>query len=318
MTTDSPDATHYSAGRMHYRVLTPASQSVRRLSLRDFRAWVPRIVSRSALASKESKHAAPSSPCLVRGTRRHRRLRRGAGAGRPVGRRRACLCQRQHDGRQHGRRVRPPRGRVPDTPGRGRPSRSVGPAPATASPRRAPSRPHPTAGTWSRWTPVAVSSPWSRLHRDGTPTLVGHPVSSGGVRPVSLTISRQGLAYVANVGDGGSNYTGFRLGDDGSLAAVPKSTVPGPEGSGVGDVFFNATADRLVGTRDNTSLIDSFTVRPTSRRSPRPGPPSLRRTSGRSVQSSGPPTPLSCMSATPTPAPGTALSRRSTSTAGAS
>jgi hypothetical protein len=26
-------------------------------------------------------------------------------------------------------------------------------------------------------------------------------------------------------------------------------------------VFFNSTTDRLVGTRDNTSLIDSFTVR---------------------------------------------------------
>jgi 6-phosphogluconolactonase len=112
-----------------------------------------------------------------------------------------------------------------------------------------------------------------RVHRDGTPTLVGHPVSSGGVRPVSLTISSQGLLYVANVGNGGSNYTGFRLGDDGSLTPLPKSTVPVPEGSGVGDVFFNSTADRLVGTRDNTSLIDSFTVRANGRLVAAPGSP---------------------------------------------
>ncbi len=104
-----------------------------------------------------------------------------------------------------------------------------------------------------------------RVHGDGRPTLVGHPVSSGGVRPVSVTISRRGLVYVANVGNGGSNYTGFRLDDDGSLSRIPKSTVPVPEGSGVGDVFFNSTADRLVGTRDNTSLIDSFAVRSNGR-----------------------------------------------------
>lgn len=113
-----------------------------------------------------------------------------------------------------------------------------------------------------------------RVGADGTPTLVGQPVSSGGVRPVSVTVSRAGLVYVANVGNGGSNYTGFRLHeDDGSLTAIPGSTVPVPEGSGVGDVFFNSTADRLVGTRDNTSLIDSFAVRPNGRLVAAPGSP---------------------------------------------
>ena len=112
-----------------------------------------------------------------------------------------------------------------------------------------------------------------RLDRAGAPHLVGRPVSSHGVRPVSVTISRKNLVYVANVGDGGSNYTGFRLHDDGRLSAVPKSTVPVPEGSGVGDVFFNSTADRLVGTRDNTSLIDSFAVRPDGRLAAAAGSP---------------------------------------------
>jgi 6-phosphogluconolactonase len=38
-----------------------------------------------------------------------------------------------------------------------------------------------------------------------------------------------------------------------------------PAGSGVGDVLFNSTSDRLVCTRDNTSLTDSFTVGPDGR-----------------------------------------------------
>ena len=50
-----------------------------------------------------------------------------------------------------------------------------------------------------------------RLTARGVPRLVGAPVSSGGVQPVSLAINRFGLVYVANVGDGGSNYTGFLL-----------------------------------------------------------------------------------------------------------
>jgi len=104
-----------------------------------------------------------------------------------------------------------------------------------------------------------------RLGTDGAPHLVGRPVASGGVRPVSITIAPSGLVYVANVGDGGSNYTGFRFHDDGVLTAVPHSTVPVPEGSGVGDVLFNSTGDRLVGTRDNSSLIDSFAVLPNGR-----------------------------------------------------
>jgi 6-phosphogluconolactonase len=46
-----------------------------------------------------------------------------------------------------------------------------------------------------------------------------------------------------------------------------------PEGSGVGSVFFNSTGYKLVGTRDNTSLIDSFTVRRDGRLVAAPGSP---------------------------------------------
>ncbi len=112
-----------------------------------------------------------------------------------------------------------------------------------------------------------------RVGRDGVPTLVGTPVSSGGVQPVSIAINRFGLVYVANVGNGGSNYAGFVLTSLGRLIPLPQHTVGVPEGSGVGDVFFNSTGDRLVGTRDNTSLIDSFTVRLDGRLVAAPGSP---------------------------------------------
>ena len=50
-----------------------------------------------------------------------------------------------------------------------------------------------------------------RITAGGVPVLVGQPVSSGGVQPVSVAISRSGLVYVANSGAGGSGYSGFRL-----------------------------------------------------------------------------------------------------------
>jgi len=99
-----------------------------------------------------------------------------------------------------------------------------------------------------------------RVGAHGVPTLVGSPVSSGGVEPVSIAVRADGLVYVANVGAGGSNYAGFRLSNTGRLTPLASSTVAVPEGSAVGDVFFNNVGNRLVGTRDATSVIDSFTV----------------------------------------------------------
>ena len=104
-----------------------------------------------------------------------------------------------------------------------------------------------------------------RVTAGGVPVLVGHPVSSGGIKPVSIAVSPFGLVYVANSGTGGSNYTGFQLQLDGSLTPIPNSTYPVPDGSGLGDVFFNALGDHLVGTRTGTSQIDSFAVLPGGR-----------------------------------------------------
>lgn len=90
-----------------------------------------------------------------------------------------------------------------------------------------------------------------RITANGAPQLVGRPIWSGGVRPVSIAINRFGLVYVANVGDGGSNYAGFLLTPFGRLIPLPYTTVPVPEGSAVGDVLFNSTGDRPLPLRDH-------------------------------------------------------------------
>ncbi len=112
-----------------------------------------------------------------------------------------------------------------------------------------------------------------RVTGGGVPVLVGQPVSSGGVQPVSVAVSQRGLVYVANSGAGGSGYSGFRLNPVGKLIPIPHSTVTVPDGSGVGDVFFNPTGDRVVGTRTGTSEIDSFVVLPNGRLLAAPGSP---------------------------------------------
>jgi len=101
-----------------------------------------------------------------------------------------------------------------------------------------------------------------RITANGVPVLVGQPVSSGGITPVSLAVSPFGLVYVANQGNGGSGYSGFRLSFGGSLTPIAGSTVTVPDGSGLGDVFFNAFGNHLIGTRTGTSMIDSFVVLP--------------------------------------------------------
>jgi 6-phosphogluconolactonase (cycloisomerase 2 family) len=99
-----------------------------------------------------------------------------------------------------------------------------------------------------------------RINGSGSLRLVpGGVVSSGGVLPVSVAIHAD-LVYVANAGDGGSDYTGFRLRPNGRLEPVAGSTVALPDGSQPGDVLFNGDGTKLAGTRVGTSQIDSFSV----------------------------------------------------------
>ena len=99
-----------------------------------------------------------------------------------------------------------------------------------------------------------------RIRHDGSLRLVHDGVvSSGGVLPDSVAIHGN-LVYVANSGNGGSNYTGFTLNPGGHLRPLRGSTVALPDGSAQADVLFNGTGTKLVGTRVGSSLIDSFTV----------------------------------------------------------
>ena len=110
-----------------------------------------------------------------------------------------------------------------------------------------------------------------RIEPDGSLQLAS-VVSSGGVLPVSIAVHGD-LVYVANAGPADSNYTGFRLAPSGSLTPVPNSTVALPSAAQPGDVLFNSTGTKLIGTRVGTSQIDSFTVGLNGRLTAAPGSP---------------------------------------------
>jgi hypothetical protein len=113
-------------------------------------------------------------------------------------------------------------------------------------------------------------------HNGGLQQVSGGAVSSDGVSPVSVAVhpasrpedgrsrgsddDQHDLVYVANAGANAPNYTGFTLSEDGQLRPLAGSTVPLPAGSQPGDVLFNSTGTKLVGTRVGTSEIDSFRV----------------------------------------------------------
>src|SRR5947208_1554362 len=102
-----------------------------------------------------------------------------------------------------------------------------------------------------------------RINDDGELNPVGGgPVSSGGVKPVSIAVHGS-LVYVANAGDGGSNYTGFTLNPGGHLRPIAGSTIALPAGSSPGDVLFNGDGTRLIGaevgprSEEHTSELQS-------------------------------------------------------------
>jgi hypothetical protein len=104
----------------------------------------------------------------------------------------------------------------------------------------------------------------------------GSPISSDGVDPVSIAVSKR-LVYVANAGPGTSpgdtNYTGFTLNAGGHLRALADSTYVLPNDSKPGDVLFNNNGSKLVGTRILSSEIDSFTVADNGLLTPAAGSP---------------------------------------------
>jgi 6-phosphogluconolactonase len=110
-----------------------------------------------------------------------------------------------------------------------------------------------------------------RIHFDGSLSLVS-VTGSGGTLPDSVAVHGH-LVYVANSGNGGSNYTGFRLGFGGRLVPIPRSTVTLAANAAPADVLFNGTGTKLAGTEVGTSVIDSFTVGFDGRLTAAPGSP---------------------------------------------
>ncbi|HYN33764.1 MAG TPA: beta-propeller fold lactonase family protein [Ilumatobacteraceae bacterium] len=81
---------------------------------------------------------------------------------------------------------------------------------------------------------------------------------SGGVRPVSVTVSDD-MVFVLNAGS--DSISGLRLDDDGDLRPIPDSTLP-LSGRGVGgaQIQFNERGDTLVVTEKTTAKIDLYRV----------------------------------------------------------
>ena len=160
---------------------------------------------------------------------------------------------------QHGRRVRPSRGRYAD------PSGGLCVLRRRRRHRRRPVRSgrDPDLAGWSVRVAVDAGSNQVsvlRIHPDGSLRLVRHGVvSSGGALPDSVAVHGD-LVYVANSGNGGTNYTGFPLDPDGHLRPDPGFDRTLAADAAPADVLFNGTGTKLVGTRVGSSLIDSFTV----------------------------------------------------------
>jgi 6-phosphogluconolactonase len=83
-------------------------------------------------------------------------------------------------------------------------------------------------------------------------------VSSGGVRPVSVTV-HDDLVFVLNAGS--DSIAGFQIAPDGQLLPIPGST-RGLSGAGTGpaEIAFSRNGRVLVVTEKNTNLIDTFPV----------------------------------------------------------
>jgi 6-phosphogluconolactonase len=110
-----------------------------------------------------------------------------------------------------------------------------------------------------------------RIHFDGSLSLVS-VTNSGGTLPDSVAVHGN-LVYVANSGNGDANYTGFRLGFNGRLFPIPRSTITLAANAAPADVLFNGTGTKLAGTEVGTSVIDSFTVGFGGRLTAAPGSP---------------------------------------------
>src|ERR1700722_9598996 len=129
------------------------------------------------------------------------------------------LHQRQHCHCQYYRRVRPARGRLA-YPLAGSPFIAGGAGLGTGLASQGAIQVSPDGRYLLAVDAGSNQVSVLRLTAGGVPVLAGQPVPSGGIKPVSVAISRSGLVYVANQGNGGSNYTGFWLSFGGRLTPI--------------------------------------------------------------------------------------------------
>lgn len=110
-----------------------------------------------------------------------------------------------------------------------------------------------------------------RKTASGLAHVPGSPFPSGGSTPLSLTVFKD-LVYVANQAAPFAspkhkpNITGFRMNPNGSLAALPGTTVEFPVGQGPAQVEFSPTGKTLAVSggfqADDASRIYTFKVEP--------------------------------------------------------
>lgn len=112
-----------------------------------------------------------------------------------------------------------------------------------------------------RWL-VAVnagSNDISAFRIDAGGLALASRVASGGAGPISVAVHGN-LVYVLNAG-GDGNISGFTLGSDGTLAAIPGSTrALSAAGVGPAQVSFSPNGQWLVVTEKATSRLDVFAV----------------------------------------------------------
>jgi 6-phosphogluconolactonase len=101
-----------------------------------------------------------------------------------------------------------------------------------------------------------------KIERGGDLKLIGNPVSSGGVAPITLALFEDAL-YVANQGDGSSipaNLTGFRVRENGELTQIAESTITLAVGAVPTDVKFSPDGKVLVLSRLGDNMVQTFKV----------------------------------------------------------
>jgi hypothetical protein len=88
--------------------------------------------------------------------------------------------------------------------------------------------------------------------------LIGNPVSSGGTRPISLTVHGD-LLYVLNAA-GSGGIAGFRIGTGGAPTPIPGSIIQPLGGAGPAQIQFSPDGRILVVTEKATNTISTYTV----------------------------------------------------------